>query len=95
MVLEADAGCLPRRELRRSAKLGRNKQGWDRQGGRGRGSLERGFQGRSPHGHDAIAAGPLRLQNQKPPGEVLCLGLTVGARLLPECLGAHDPAAKA
>ena len=37
----------------------------------------------------------MRLQNQKPQGEVLCLGLTVGARLLPERLGAHDRAAKA
>ena len=37
----------------------------------------------------------MSLQNQKPQGEVLCLGLTVGVRLPPELLGAHDGAAKA
>ena len=94
-VLQAARVTDSKEELRRSAKQERNKQGWDRQGGRGRGSLERGFQGRSPHGHNAITAGPMRLQNQKPQGEVPCLALIVRVRLLPELLGAHGRAAKA
>lgn len=65
MVLEAGAGCLPRRRLE-VGQAGKKQAGWDRRGQRKETSRE-GFQGRSPHGHNAITAGPMSLQNQKTP----------------------------